>query len=65
MLYYLSRTDYPDEKRFQVQDTFTISKGTHLIKFGVDITHTGDLLNAYAAGDQYGEYDYSQLWETT
>jgi hypothetical protein len=59
--YYLNRADYPDEKRFQGSDTFTISKGKHLIKFGVDITSTNDLLNAYATSDQFGEYDYNEL----
>ena len=59
--YYLNRADYPDEKRFQLADTFSISTGSHLIKLGFDITHTSDLLNAYASGDQYGEYSYNQL----
>jgi hypothetical protein len=59
--YYLNRADYPDEKRYQVADTFTLSKGKHLIKFGVDISYVSDLLNAYASGDQYGEYSYSQF----
>jgi hypothetical protein len=59
--YYLNRADYPDEKRYQVADTFTISKGKHLVKFGEDIAYTSDLLNAYASGDQYGEFSYSQL----
>ena len=59
--YYLNRAAYPDEKRYQGADTFSISKGSHLIKFGFDITHTGDYLNAYVAGDQYGEYVYNQL----
>jgi hypothetical protein len=59
--YYLNRIALPDEKRYQVADTFTVSHGSHLIKFGIDITHTGDLLNSYVSGDQYGEYEYSQL----
>lgn len=59
--YYLPRVDYPDEKRFQVQDTFTISKGRHLIKFGVDITHVSDFMNGYVSGDEYGEFSYVQL----
>ncbi len=59
--YYLNRAAYPNEKRYQGADTFSISKGSHLIKFGFDITHTGDYLNAYVSGDQYGEYAYNQL----
>ncbi len=58
--YYLNRADYPDEKRFQVADTLTFSKGKHLLKFGADINYVSDLLNAYASGDQFGEYSYSQ-----
>jgi hypothetical protein len=59
--YYLNRADYPNETRFQGQDTFSVAKGKHFLKFGVDITHTSDLLNAYASGDQFGEYSYNQL----
>jgi len=59
--YYLNRADYPDEKRVQVADTFTLSKGRHLLKFGLDITRTSDLLNAYVSGDQYGEYAYNEI----
>ena len=42
-------------------DTFSLSRGRHLLKFGVDSTHTGDLLNAYVSGDQYGEYGYNEI----
>ncbi len=57
--YYLPRTDYPDERRVQGSDTFSLTKGKHFLKFGVDIAHTGDFLNSYAAGDQYGEFSYT------
>jgi hypothetical protein len=59
--YYLDRYDYPDERRIQGADTFSISKGKHLIKFGFDLTRTSDLLNAYVSGDQFGEYEYNDL----
>jgi hypothetical protein len=59
--YYLDRQDYPDEKRYQVADTLTLTKGKHLLKFGADVNYVRDLLSAYASGDQYGEYSYSQL----
>ncbi|HXN63795.1 MAG TPA: TonB-dependent receptor [Candidatus Acidoferrales bacterium] len=57
--YYLPRTAYPDERRIQGADTLSWNKGKHFLKFGVDITHVGDYLNSYAAGDQYGEYSYT------
>jgi len=57
--YYLQRPAYPDERRFEGADTFSWSKGAHLIKFGVDIAHVNDFLNSYASGDQLGEYSYS------
>ncbi len=59
--YYLDRYDYPDERRIQGADTFSISKGKHLIKFGFDLIRTSDLLNAYVSGDQFGEYEYNDL----
>jgi hypothetical protein len=59
--YYLDRPAYPDEKRYQVMDSFSFVKGSHSIKFGLDITRTGDFLNSYAAGDQYGEFSYTYM----
>ncbi len=57
--YYLQRAAYPDERRIQGSDTFSINKGKHFLKFGVDIAHEGDFLNSYASGDQLGEYSYT------
>jgi hypothetical protein len=59
--YYLQRPAYPNEQRYQVADTFGISKGRHLIKVGFDVTHVGDDLNSYASGDQLGEFSYTYL----
>jgi Carboxypeptidase regulatory-like domain len=59
--YYLDRPAYPNEKRYQVMDTFAFAKGNHSIKLGFDITRTGDFLKSYAAGDQFGEYSYSYM----
>jgi hypothetical protein len=59
--YYLNRAQYPNEKRYQGADTFSLSKGRHFLKFGFDIIHTGDELNAYVSGDQFGEYYYNEL----
>jgi hypothetical protein len=38
---YLPRVE-PSERRFQFQDNAAWTKGTHTIKFGTDIAHTGD-----------------------
>ncbi|HTZ73358.1 MAG TPA: TonB-dependent receptor [Candidatus Aquilonibacter sp.] len=57
--YYLPRPAYPDEQRYEFSDAFSLVKGNHSIKFGVNFSRTGDYLASYAAGDQYGEYQYS------
>ncbi len=59
--YYLQRPAYPDEKRFEGAETFTLVKGNHTFKFGVDFAHTNDFVESYAAGDQLGEYNYTYL----
>lgn len=59
--YYLDRPAYPNEKRYQVMDSFSFVKGNHSIKAGVDITRTGDFLKSYAAGDQFGEFSYTYM----
>jgi Carboxypeptidase regulatory-like domain len=59
--YYLQRPAYPNEQRYQVADTFGISKGRHLIKVGFDVAHVSDDLNSYASGDQLGEFSYTYL----
>jgi Carboxypeptidase regulatory-like domain/TonB dependent receptor-like, beta-barrel len=59
--YYLQRPAYPNEQRYQVADTFGISKGRHLIKVGFDVSHVNDYLKSYASGDQLGEYSYTYL----
>ena len=59
--YYLDRPAYPNEKRYQIMDSFSFAKGNHSIKVGFDITRTGDFLKSYAAGDQFGEYSYTYM----
>lgn len=59
--YYLERPAYPNEQRYQVTETFGATKGRHLIKAGIDVTHVSDDLNSYASGDQLGEYSYTYL----
>jgi hypothetical protein len=59
--YYLDRPAYPNERRYQGMDSFSFVKGNHSVKLGVDITHTGDFLQSYAAGDQFGEFSYTYM----
>ncbi|HYB62146.1 MAG TPA: TonB-dependent receptor [Methylomirabilota bacterium] len=54
---FLDRAAYPQEDRFQWADTFSLLRGTHLIKFGVDFNHVEDTVNNLYAG--MGSYTYS------
>lgn len=40
---FLDRRAFPDERSFEFADTFSISRGKHLFKFGGDIIHFNDL----------------------
>ena len=54
---FLERRSYPDERRIQVVDTMTWLTGTHLVKFGVDVNRTSDVLdNLFSEG---GVYNYA------
>ncbi|MGI8835800.1 MAG: carboxypeptidase regulatory-like domain-containing protein [Pyrinomonadaceae bacterium] len=53
------RIKYPDERRFQVADTVTWTKGVHTIKFGFDFNRvTDDIQNR---GSETGQYSYSNI----
>jgi hypothetical protein len=53
------RIKYPDERRIQVADTVTWTKGVHTLKFGVDFNHVSDeILNR---GSEAGSYSYSNI----
>ncbi len=54
---FLDRPAYPDERRTQVADTLSWSRGRHLLKFGADINHVDDVLNNLFLGA--GAYSYS------
>lgn len=54
---FLERPAYPDERRTQVADTLSWSKGKHLFKFGADINRVDDLLNNLFSG--FGAYTYA------
>jgi hypothetical protein len=54
---FLNRAALPDERRWQLSDTFEWIHGNHTLKFGEDYIHTDDLIsNLY---DQYGGYSYT------
>jgi hypothetical protein len=53
------RIKYPDERRIQVADTVTWTKGVHTLKFGADFNHvTDEILNR---GSEAGSYSYSNI----
>ncbi|MGB6546175.1 MAG: TonB-dependent receptor [Candidatus Acidiferrales bacterium] len=53
----LPRPAFPDEHRYQMSDDFTIQKGNHSIKLGVDVNLIHELLINLFQGD--GSYSYS------
>lgn len=54
---FLDRAAYPDERRLQVADSLSWSRGQHLLKFGADINHVNDILNNLFQGA--GAYSYT------
>ena len=54
---FLERRAYPDERRIDVGDTFTWSTGSHLIKFGGDVSRVFDKLDSLF--QEGGVYAYS------
>ena len=54
-LNYLPRVD-PNERRFQIADNLSWSKGKHLLKFGFDIAASHDY--DYFIANQFGTYTY-------
>jgi hypothetical protein len=53
----LPRPAFPDEHRYEMSDDFTIQKGEHSIKLGVDVNLIHELLVNLFQGD--GNYSYS------
>ncbi|HKV23270.1 MAG TPA: TonB-dependent receptor [Candidatus Acidoferrum sp.] len=54
---FLNRPQYPYETRNQVADTMAWSRGTHLLKFGIDVNHVHDTeVNLF---EGFGAYSYS------
>ena len=50
---------YPSENRYQIVDNYTLTKGAHTIKAGVDFQTTQDWMNQLFNG--LGSYSYSNL----
>lgn len=53
----LSRTKYPDERRIQLADTWSVMRRSHFIKAGVDVTRVTDEIDHLYQGG--GAYSYS------
>ncbi len=54
---FLERRAYPDERRIDLGDTFTLAAGSHLLKIGGDVSRVSDVLdNLFQEG---GVYAYS------
>jgi len=54
---FLERVAFPDERRNQIADTVTYSKGSHTFKFGADINLVEDKLNNLRFSG--GEFNYT------
>jgi hypothetical protein len=51
---FLERRAYPDERRIEFGDTFTIASGSHLLKIGGDVSRVSDVLdNLFQEGGVY------------
>ena len=53
----LPRPAFPDEHRYQISDNFSLLKGAHTFKMGVDVNFIHELLVNLFQGD--GSYSYS------
>jgi carboxypeptidase family protein len=51
---FLERRAYPDERRIDIGDTFTLASGSHLVKIGGDVSRVSDTLdNLFQEGGVY------------
>jgi hypothetical protein len=56
--YYSYRKALPDERKWQVGDVLYWNKGSHSLKFGVDMVHNYDLINNTYESNGYFSYNY-------
>jgi len=54
---YLPRWAYPDERKVQLVDNFSVMHGSHAFKFGFDALRSHELINS--GGGFLGSYSYS------
>ena len=54
---FLERRSYPDERRIDLADTFTLTSGSHLIKVGGEVSRVSDTLDSLF--QEGGDYAYS------
>src|SRR5439155_5934670 len=54
---FLERVSFPDERRNQIADTLTYTKGSHTVKVGADINFVRDILNNLRFSG--GEFNYT------
>jgi len=54
---FLDRRSYPDEQSYQFADTYSISRGKHLFKFGGDVVRFHDILDNLF--QESGAYSYN------
>jgi hypothetical protein len=57
--YYSYRPQYPDERKWQIEDVLYYSLGNHSIRVGADFVHNIDLQNQMPY--YYGDYTYATL----
>ena len=56
---FLDRAAYPDERRIQIADTVTLTRGRHTLRFGFDFNRVHDTLDNLFQGG--GVYTYNNL----
>jgi len=56
---FLPRAAFPDETRYQVADTMTMTRGNSTLKFGFDFNHVNDVLDNLFDGN--GAYSYNNI----
>ena len=55
--YYSYRVSYPDERKWQISDTFSILFGKHNLRIGTDNVHNYDLQNNVFEGNGFISYN--------
>jgi hypothetical protein len=56
---FLLRPNFPDERRLQIADTVSWTRGKHSLKFGMDFSHVHD--NSQNLFQQFGQFQYNDL----